>query len=182
MIELPTESEPVLELWKQIPSFPDYDVSNTGRIRSRRPLNNTNDIPPVPRILTNQLCENGYVGVRLCVSGKKHWKLVHRLILEAFVGPCPKGMESLHGNGVRSDNRLDNLKWGSKRSNMLDRDRHGTTASGERNGRSRLTNDQVREIKAALSAGVTRAALAARFGVGWTTIDNIAAGRRWQHV
>lgn len=50
---------------------------------------------------------------------------VHRLVLEAFVGPCPEGMEALHGNAIRNDNRLCNLRWDTKSENSQDRVRHG---------------------------------------------------------
>jgi hypothetical protein len=68
--------------------------------------------------------ERGYLCVRL---GQGRQYGVHRLVLLAFVGPCPPELdEALHRNGDRSDARLVNLHWGTKSENMLDRVRHGT--------------------------------------------------------
>ena len=52
-------------------------------------------------------------------------KYIHRLVLEAFVGPCPEGMETCHNNGVRTDNRLENLRWDTSSANNDDIVKHG---------------------------------------------------------
>ena len=59
---------------------------------------------------------------------------VGRVVLETFIGPCPAGMECCHGNGNYHDNRLENLRWGTKQDNSDDRRRHGTLPTGDRNG------------------------------------------------
>ena len=51
---------------------------------------------------------------------------IHQIVLEAFCGPCPDGMEVLHGNGIRTDNRLSNLRYGTRSENNADSIRHGT--------------------------------------------------------
>lgn len=70
----------------------------------------------------------GYQGVNLLKEGKQKRHLIHRLVLEAFVGPCPEGMECRHLNGDPTDNRLENLCWGTPRENADDRIRHGTNS------------------------------------------------------
>src|SRR5690606_17793610 len=59
-------------------------------------------------------------------QGSQSSPLVHRLVLKAFDGPPPRGHEALHANGVRDDNRLENLSWGTHSENQLDQVDHGT--------------------------------------------------------
>lgn len=62
----------------------------------------------------------GHLQVVLCKNGRKKSIDVHRLILETFVGPCPPGMECLHKNGNPADNRISNLRWGTRLDNIND--------------------------------------------------------------
>lgn len=61
----------------------------------------------------------------LAGAGHSLTKKVHRLVLESFVGPCPQEMEALHRDGNKINCRLDNLHWGSRSQNCVDRVRHG---------------------------------------------------------
>lgn len=70
--------------------------------------------------------DNGYLIVTLWRDGRQRTRLVHRLVLTAFVGPPPEGQEALHANNDRADNRLENLSWGTHSENMLDQVEHGT--------------------------------------------------------
>lgn len=90
-------------------------------------------------------------------------RYVHHLILEAFVGPCPPGLECCHGDGDGTNNALGNLRWDTHQENAQDRVRHGTSDKGERNPGAKLTDEQVRDIRQA--RGETAKALALRFGV-----------------
>lgn len=94
----------VVEVWKDIPGKPGYRVSDQGRV-----------IGPRGKILKPSVLSNGYLQVH--VRGEE---LVHRLVLFAFVGPCPPGMQTLHDNNIKSDNRLSNLSWGTPKQNARD--------------------------------------------------------------
>ena len=74
---------------------------------------------------TPTLDPKGYYRVRFARDGKMINASVHRVVLEAFVGPCPEGHEACHNNGNPSDNRLENLRWDTKSANALDRVRDG---------------------------------------------------------
>lgn len=91
---------------------------------------------------------NAYCHVVLTdYSGIRTQVKVHQLVLWAFVGRCPEGQETCHGNGNPTDNRLENLRWGTRKQNADDRARHGTSPVGERNPAAKLTLEQVAEIR-----------------------------------
>lgn len=102
------------EEWRDIEGHEGlYQVSNTGKVKSLRS----------GKILKTESGEWGHQRVNL---GRRERGLrVHRLVLEAFVGPCPPGMECCHNNGDPSDNRVENLRWDTKKSNAADKRKHG---------------------------------------------------------
>jgi len=124
----------------------------------------------------------GYKQVQLRLNGKRLLKLVHVLVLEAFVGPRPPGKESAHWNGVRDDNRLANLRWATRLENMQDMVRHGTTARGERSGKSKLTDRAVLEMRRMRRWGSSYQAIADRFGVSDTVARFAIIGKTWKHI
>lgn len=114
---------------------------------------------------------------------------VHRLVLLAFVGPCPEGMEACHNDGNASNNRIGNLRWDVHSNNMQDMVRHGTCylakrdARGERNATAKLTEEKVRKIRKMYASGkYTLKGLAAIFRVHFTAIHLVIARKNWAHV
>lgn len=159
---------------KPIPNFSEYFATEDGRVYSalrkwRRK----------GRFLKLSIATGGYRRVNLYKDGKRHHKFVHRLILEAFVGPCPDGMEGCHNNGDPADNRLENLRWDTRSCNILDAIRHGTFVDnrGEKNGMAKLNRAQVEEIRC--SPEIQRC-LANRFGVSRATIGMVRIGKIWK--
>ena len=118
---------------------------------------------------------------RIFLKGRGDCK-VHRLVLESFAGPCPVGKQACHRNGVRDDNRIENLRWGTKRENENDKITHGTKLLGSRTNGAILDEAKVAEIKRCLSRGERRSSLAKRYDVSHFTISDIARGIRWTHV
>ena len=110
------------ERWLPIPGATGYEASDLGRIRSSRPCRNL----PVPRVLASKKNMGGYVVFRIRLDdGRYVYKSAHRLVMEAHVGPMPDGMVTRHLNGVRSDNRLTNLAYGTSSQNARDTITHG---------------------------------------------------------
>lgn len=124
----------------------------------------------------------GYRHIRLRLSGKQ--RKIHQLILEAFVGPCPPGMECRHLDGNPANNRLDNLAWGIRPENARDRVRHGTQVrpAGESNPHAILKLGDIPEVIQMHAEGMSRRKIASRFGVNPSTISRILSGKTWRGV
>lgn len=140
------------------------------------------------RVATKPVNRLGYYRVCLYVAGRKRQVFVQELVLEAFIGPRPPGMEACHDDNDPSNNRLTNLRWDTHRNNMADKRRHGTHQIGEKHPRARLTEDAVREIRASYIFGRSSEAteaksrLTAKFGLSADTLSGIAHGHSWRHV
>ena len=147
-----------MEEWRVVREDHRYSVSSLGRVRGVR----------------NQLLKPGRIsGGHWTVSiGRYNSRLVHHLVLEAFMCPKPVGMECRHLNGDSSDNRLENLRWGFRGQNTRDDKWHGKVRA-----HYRLTWEQVWDIKQRLARGETGASLAQRYKVAQTTISAIKVGR-----
>lgn len=118
-------------------------------------------------------------------NGLRQKKSVHRLVLEAFVGPCPDGMEACHNDGNPRNNRLDNLRWDTPSSNMQDKKKHGTNNHGEKNLSAKLTAEQVIQLRLIHVRGDSTnnaGKLAKKFGVDESTIRDAVYGRTWQDL
>lgn len=113
------------ETWIAVPGYAGiYEVSDQGRVRSvDRTDTRGNSIRG--RLRSPGPIPSGHLRIDLWQAGAGRSAYVHRLVLEAFVGPCPPGHEALHMNGEPTDNRLVNLRWGTRSENKLDEVRHG---------------------------------------------------------
>jgi hypothetical protein len=110
---------------KEIPGFEGlYGVTDKGRVWSASRTSAQGH-----RLQGQWLCpivtDNGHLRVSLRKEGRPRNFYIHRLVLSAFVGPCPIGSECCHNNGNPADNRLDNLRWDTKSANAKDSVIHG---------------------------------------------------------
>jgi hypothetical protein len=107
------------EEWRPVVGHPGYEVSDRGRVRS------------VDRVVKTANGERHYKGQLLrpgpgnaghlsVVLGKRKTRMVHQIVLEAFVGPRPAGMDACHGIGGVKNNRLENLRWDTRTNNILE--------------------------------------------------------------
>jgi hypothetical protein len=131
------------------------------------------------------------VGIRYDLQRTMYY--VHRLVLDAFVGPCPEGMEARHLNGNSMDNRLENLAWSTHAVNMADKFRHGTVARGSKSapknpargqghGRAKLSESDVMRVLELISSGHRDVEIAAWFSISRHAIRLIRIGHNWAHL
>lgn len=139
-----------------------YEVSDQGRVRRRaRP----------DRMLVGGWKGTGYRAVTLCDHGNCQTRTVHRLVAEAFLGPCPVGYLVNHRNGIRGDNRTANLEWVSSSAN-----RHHAYATGLQS--TKLTPVAVEAIRRARGT-VSQRHLGQQFGIAHSTVYAIQMGYIW---
>ncbi len=159
----------------ELESAPGYGVDRDGRVYSRRLSTGKLDKQWREK---KQCCLGKYLGVTL--RGKS--KATHRLVAEAFHGPCPQGKEVEHVNGDRFDNRAENLRYVTHVQNEASKRRHGTDPSGERNGNAKLNEQQVREIRRRPARYGAVKRLAEEFGVTGQMIYLIRSRKNWKEV
>lgn len=126
---------------------------------------------------------HGYATVNLSQGGgKKVARPIHRLVLEAFVGPCPEGFHACHNDGEPRHNSVENLRWDTPQANNDDKRLHGTMCRGEAARHAKLREQDVLEIRRLRSEGHTASSLADRFAVSVRNIRAIVSGRSWRHL
>lgn len=169
------------EDWRAIPLFAWYEVSNHGRVRSY----NSNARPRVttPKILKIQSLPSGHQYVCLYAETVPSKVLIHRMVLEAFVGPAPSpDHNGLHDDGDPSNNFVHNLYWGTQAVNCADTVRHGRSTRGERSVTAKVTEAQVLEIRRRVATGEKQRHLAMEFGITTGTMGDIVKRRTWGHI
>ena len=122
-----------------------YEVSDTGTVRVRstwRPMRLSSDV-------------DGYRQLTMVGPDGRRTARVHRLVMEAFVGPCPDGLVVDHINGIRHDNRLENLRYVTQAENIAASTRMGGARVG--GGRPSLGR-KARTVKTSVSLSPDQAA------------------------
>jgi hypothetical protein len=170
-----------------ITEYPNYQIGTDGSIwsrimRTRHRIKNTKEIRGDWRRLQSVPHVTGYRVVSLYKDHKARSFRVHKLVMEAFVGPCPENMECRHLNGDREDNRLDNLCWGTAVENWADRISHGMDQKGEKNPLAKLNSQKVRDIRILYKSGLRLAQLSRDFKVTPQTIRDVCMRKTWTHI
>lgn len=162
--------------WRRVRGFEAYEVSDDGTVRSyKRP--GRGPLSPTPVLLTPRKNSDGYHSVVLSngtIASAKQFK-VHRLVAEAFLDrPGGDAFEVNHKDGVKSNNRLENLEWVTKQANI-----NHATATGLRS--HRLTADIVLAIADDLRQ-LSRRQVAEKYGVSYSRVTDIEKRTTWKHV
>jgi len=183
---VPVLGTPATEEWRVVPGSDGYySVSNHGRVRSE-PVNSGKVGRQRGRVLKSHRDTKGYLQFSLCLPGGcQRTMKVHRAVALAFLGPRPHKAQINHISGDKDDNSVTNLEYVSCRRNVRHAWELGLRTAeqvqGEKHGRSKLTADQVREIRT-VGGRVTLSQLAGRFGVTPQCIDSVLKHKTWRHV
>ena len=175
------------ETWKPVVGWEDfYEVSDLGRVRSltRTVHNGRGEYFISERIVEGCRDSKGYVKILLKRRNRRRQTYVHNLVLEAFVGPRPEGAECRHfPDKCPWNNSLENLSWGTSKENKADMTVHDTDPRGERNGRAKLTEQEVAEIRLKYTAKrITQTHLAQEYGISQQVVSGIVNLNKWKHV
>ena len=174
------------EKWKIIEEFPKYLISNKGRIKILSTLEDK-------KVFVK---DDGYIATTLG-NGKQNYRYVHRLVADAFVNNKHEKPQVNHINGVKGDNRAENLEWVTPKENI----RHAIDTGllkykkkekeiknskyslGEEANGSKLTPEKVIEIRVLWELReFKQVELAEKFGVDNSTINDIIRRKRWKHI
>lgn len=165
------------EIWKDIPGHPGYQVSDRGNVRSVDRYKEVYARGKLQRRLYRgrllkpaAYCKTGHLSLPL--GRGCNGIPVHQLVLSAFEGPCPEGMEVLHKNGVSTDNRFENLRYGSRTENILD-----TYIDG--GSWRKLTTDDVHQIRDLRAFGFRLTEIAEWYSISAATVSSIYLRRSY---
>lgn len=169
------------EHWKPIRGYEGiYEVSDCGRVKSlSEPKRTGTGVWCMSKERVKRLNQksDGYLLVSLSKNNKTRALYIHYLVLLEFVGLRPEGMECCHNNGIRNDNRLSNLRYGTKIDNAADRLAHGHDQRNEKNGRCKLTNEKVFEVVRLKNNGVSNKTISIMYGISPDYVRDLQTGR-----
>ncbi len=193
------------EIFKPVPGFEYLSASNLGRIKRQAHTILMRRFwrdrwqefeTKLPELIMKQELKKGYM--KTFPFGKSCF--VHRLVASAFI-PNPDNKPFInHKNGVKNDNRVENLEWCTSQENTQHALKNGlypdrkkievNYAKGERSGNSKLTEKQVLEIRQKYKPGRSKTArngysslkLAEEYGVSKPLILSIIHRRSWKHI
>jgi len=179
-----------MEKWLPVVDFPDYEVSSMGRVKSINPRQGSRaaqngGILAGYKSRINTSYERWSVSLRK--NGKTYYAKIHRLVLDAFIGPAPSGMVCLHINGDSLDNRIENLRWGTQKENSADSKKHGTMVppplkAGANHPLATLTAKQVKSMRKIPYKHGLWAELARKYGVLEITVMRAHRGDSYKNV
>lgn len=151
--------------WTEISDANRYRINNIGEI-----------IGPTQKLLRPMKSESGHLYV--FINRKK--RFVHRLVLEAFCGRCPNGMECRHLDGDPSNNNISNLRWGTKKENVEDRRRHGRMPVPHLSQFTKLKPKDIPVIRLLHENGNSSRSIGKIFHTSHVTIQKIVRDERWK--
>lgn len=185
-----------METFKDIDEYDgDYQISNFGNVKSLKYYHGKYE-----RILKIKINKYGYSNVALYMNKKRKDCLVHRLVAEAFIpNSNPNNKKTInHINGIKNDNRVENLEWCTASENQLHAYKTGLQLptiitekgkqhlreckQGENSEKAKLKNEDVINIRKLYSEGVTQKQLAINYNVRIPNISRIVNYKRWKHI
>lgn len=178
-----TESKSTKEIWKDIKDYEGlYQVSNLGRVKGLNRVTNIGRRRP-ESIFTPGKCSHGYFRAGISKNAKRRTFAVHRLVAQAFIPNPENKPEVNHINGIKTDNRVENLEWVDRFENV----RHAWDTGlqrkhlGEKHGMSKVTKSDVLFIRANHER-FSRKELCDRFGIGTSQVCAIIRRQSWKHI
>lgn len=164
------------EVWRPIPSLPEYLASSLGRVMCIPSLAETPH--GGVRVYGGEPTKGVLSEGRYQITYRKKTIRVHRLVCEAFSGPAPfEGAVVMHLNEDATDNRACNLAWGTQKENLA---APGFRAYCKRADRGpKISHEEAKIVK---YGGMTCREASRQFGISPATVSNIRGGRSWKHI
>ncbi len=166
------------EIWKDVPGYSGlYQASSAGRVRSMARATTSG------KVLTPVLNRNGYLRVSISISRRSKYDYVHRLIALTFIGNRPDKYDVNHKNGIKTDNRAENLEYMTRAENMKHAREHGLHDNrGEKQWNAKLTPEIVMQLRIADSeCGILDEVLRVS-EINRRTILDVVERKTWRHL
>lgn len=167
----------MVEEWRMINGQPNYEVSNHGRVRRVSP-----GMGATPgRILKATITSTcPYPAVSLYKDDVRSVKLVHKLVIETFLGsPTGEASQVNHIDADKTNPRLDNLEYVTPKGNMGHAIGLDLCPRGTQNGQNVLTEESVRGIRQLLKSGKSQSAVSRLYAVSQSSVSHIHTGKQW---
>ena len=163
------------EIWKKIEKFENYYVSNLGNVKSYQKLKNGTTLKAIN--------DSGYLYVNLCNSNSRKKIAIHRLVAIYFLDNKENKKEVNHINGIKNDNRIENLEWCTVKENNIHAIKLGLSGQlpGEKHHMSKLKEKEVLEIINNKDS-LYQWQLALAYNISQTQVSRIINKKRWNHV
>ncbi len=167
-----------------VPDHYGYGINKNGELFSKRTRGNLDKISPKWKNLKVSMKSCGYLATVFRRNTKRITVYVHRLTALAFIPNMENKPLVCHKNGKATDNRVENLYWGTQKENMADRKLHGTdglSPKGEKHYHAKLKNKEVEEIRRLLVNGaMSQRQIAEIYHVSQSTIYHIKSNKIWK--
>jgi hypothetical protein len=176
-------------IWFDVPEYAPLQVTLCGKVRAKtyptkRGQRHSDDVVLINHEFHQVVTKHGYKKINYQPDGSRTPLYVHRLIALTFVEGYQDGLQVNHKNGIKTDNRPDNLEWITAAANVIHAWESGLAANrGEKSAQAKLTNEDVRTIRRLADSGIAKREIAKRFPqVTYPLVCMIARRERWAHV
>jgi hypothetical protein len=177
---MPAAPDSTIEVWKPVVNYEGiYSVSNLGRVRREISFKRAS-----VRLLKPVSCPQGYLSVKLNWQAKGKTFRIHRLVAIAYVPNPLNKPEVNHIDGVKTNNRDSNLEWATPKENMQHAHYvlHAINRRGKENGRAKLTEETVKEVRQLAQSRENFAEIGRKFGVTKEAIGYAVRRVTWRNV
>lgn len=175
------------EIWKTIPFNENYEVSNLGKVRSKDHYfigKNGKQILKIGRVLKTDISKKGYIRVTITKNTKRFNTGLHRLIAICFI-PNPLNKPQVnHINGIKTDNRIENLEWCTNKENQIHAVKNNLCNPNycENHHNAKLTNKDVLKVRELHKIGFTNSELAKDYGVSKPAMSKILRNKTYINI
>lgn len=172
-----------MEIWKDVVGYEGYyQISNFGNVKSLSRIKLHKGYIPLltkEKLMKININKYGYSYISLEKNKKQKYCLIHRLVGIAFIDNNKNKTDINHKNGVKHDNRLENLEWLTRKENTIHSAKTGLTKIGELNYCTKLKNKDVLKIR---ESSLSTKELSQIYNVSVSTIYNIKSRKKWKYI